>query len=109
MSESTQSPKKDRNAINRETGRINWKDLETHFASGALIIIDSTLDLVDTALAMQNDDQAQVALWLEQKRMAKVNDEQAQAWYTSQPSFWAVVVKPWVLIQPITQTHTDNE
>jgi len=42
--------------INRETARIHWSELQTHFAAGNLISVDAELDLIVVARAMTNDD-----------------------------------------------------
>ena len=43
-------------AILGATARIEWKDLEPHFARGELLVVDSTLDLVTVAQALIDDD-----------------------------------------------------
>jgi hypothetical protein len=38
---------------------------------------------------------------MEEQRVARVSDEQAKAWLDADASLWTVVVKPWLLVQPI--------
>jgi hypothetical protein len=45
--------------INRETARINWSELERHFAHGAVVYVSEDLDLVEVALRIAHDDKEQ--------------------------------------------------
>jgi hypothetical protein len=85
--------------INLETSQIPWHELQRFFASGLAISISTELDLVDTAYQFSNDNKAQVEVWLKEKKVAPVSDQQALAWYENNKDVWAVVVKPWVLVQ----------
>lgn len=82
-----------------ETASISWKELEPFFARGALLRVDSGFDLIEAAQAVAQNDQEQVAAWLADGRLGKLETEQAQDWVGRNPSLWAVVVAPWVLVQ----------
>ena len=90
----------DRININLETSRIAWKELQRHFASGATIFVGETLDLVDVALQISRDNREQVAQWMQTGQIARVTDAQALAWYEADAEVWAVVARPYVLVQP---------
>ncbi|GMR00917.1 MAG: DUF2288 family protein [Gammaproteobacteria bacterium] len=94
--------------INGETAQINWSELQRFFAGGWLIYVNSNTNLLDVAVAFSLDDKAEVSRWLTSGEVAKVSDEQAKLWSQENASFWSTVVKPWVLIQPMTETHPDN-
>lgn len=85
--------------INGETSRMPWRELLRFFAAGGVIVVDDTLDLVDVALCVANDDKQAVSGWLESGRIGKVTDAQAAEWLDADAALWAVVVKPWVLVQ----------
>src|SRR5512146_877671 len=89
----------DRLNINLETARIAWKELQRYFASGAALFVSDGLDLVDVAVQISKDNKAQVAQWLEAGQIARVTDAQALAWYEADADVWAVVVRPYVLVQ----------
>jgi hypothetical protein len=89
----------DRISVNLETSRIAWKELQRFFASGAAIFVSDDLDLVETAVQISKDNKAQVAKWLEAGQIARVSDAQALAWYETDADMWAVVVRPYVLVQ----------
>ena len=85
--------------INSETARIPWKELQRFFASGKTLLVDSELDLVDVGFSFHEDQADKVAQWLELEKVAPVSTELAKRWIENDAEVWAVVVKPWVLIQ----------
>lgn len=94
--------------INNETSQINWSELQRFFAGGWLIYVSSNTNLLDVAVAFSLDDKDEVSKWLTSGEVAKVSDEQAKQWHVEDAAFWANVIKPWVLIQPVTQTDDKN-
>ncbi len=90
-----------REKINQETSQILWAELQRFFASGLAIQVDSSLDLVDVAWRFAEDDKDQVEKWLQQKKIGPVADSQAQQWLDDDALVWAVVVKPWILVQDV--------
>jgi hypothetical protein len=99
MSTEHQFDELERHKLNLETGTVAWGELERHFASGRLISVSPRLDLVDVAFEFAKDNKSQLALWLGSNEVFPVTDEQASAWHIEQAMLWAVVVKPWVLVQ----------
>lgn len=92
--------------INLETAQINWHELQRFFASGNAIAVDPTLDLTHVAAQIVADNAAQIKTWMDAGLVDAVKDTQAQSWYEQNALVWAVVIKPWVLVQPINQqTH----
>ena len=84
-----------------ETAKIPWLDLQRFFAAGKVMQVTPELDLVDVAFALQEDDIEQVKIWTEAMQVFPVTDDDARNWVASNASLWAVVVKPWVLVQTI--------
>jgi hypothetical protein len=85
--------------VNRETARLPWTELLKHFASGNVVWVADTLDLVDVAVRVSHDDKANIAQWMNAGLLAKVSDEQAQGWLDDNAQLWAVVVSPFILVQ----------
>lgn len=85
--------------INGETSRMQWTELLRFFAGGAVIVVRDGIDLVEVAARIAGDDKDAVAQWLADGSIATVSDEQARAWLDADAALWAVVVKPWVLVQ----------
>lgn len=95
-------PEKDtelRLKVNRETARLPWTELLKHFASGNVVWVADTLDLVDVAVRISHDDKASITRWMELGQLAKVTDQQAQGWLEANAELWAVVVSPFILVQ----------
>jgi hypothetical protein len=88
-----------REKVNLETSKIAWKELQRFFASGTAVFVASPLDLVDVAYQFSIDNKSQVAQWLQNNQIALVSDQQALDWLESDTDVWAVVVKPWILVQ----------
>lgn len=85
--------------LNTETSQIAWSELLRYFAGGLVIVVNSELDLVDVAARFSIDDKTTVEQWLNEGKLAKATDEQATAWLDADTLLWAVVARPWVLVQ----------
>ena len=88
-----------RDKVNLETSRIAWKELQRFFASGAAVYVAPGLDLVEVAYQFSVDNKTQVERWLDSNKVARVSDQQALEWHETDAIVWAVVVKPWILVQ----------
>jgi len=87
--------------VNQETAQIAWKELQRFFAKGAALFVSAELDLVEVAVQMSKDDTEQIRQWMEAGKLVKVTDTQAASWFEADALVWAVVVRPWVLVQPV--------
>lgn len=84
-----------------ETAQIRWHELQRFFASGNAIAVDPSLDLIHVAAEISKDNAAQVKDWMDANLVDSVKDAQAAQWYEQDAVVWALVIKPWVLVQPI--------
>jgi hypothetical protein len=89
----------DRINLNLETSRIAWEELQRFFASGKAIFVSETLDLIDVAIQISRDNKEQTVKWMEAGLVTPVSDAQAQTWFEANAEVWAVVVRPYVLVQ----------
>lgn len=85
--------------LNQETAKIHWMELQRPFAQGAVVRVSPGLDLIDVALAVHGDQKDTINAWAADGQIAKVDDQQARLWVRDAQILWAVVVKPWVLVQ----------
>ncbi len=85
--------------VNLETSQIAWNELQRFFASGSAVFVASSLDLIDVAYQFSIDNQDQVTLWMQNNQISLVSDQQALMWLEADTTVWAVVVKPWILVQ----------
>lgn len=86
--------------LNLQTAKISWHELERFFATGKAVYVDASLDLIEVASAVHNDDATQIQALMNKGTFAAVTDAQALAWHDTNTAMWAVVVSPWVLVQP---------
>ena len=84
-----------------ETSKTPWHELQYFFASGMAVYVSDELDLVEVASCFADDNKAMVEKWVQDNLVMPVADKQAKNWYDENAMVWAVVVKPWVLVQPL--------
>lgn len=89
--------------INLETAQIHWHELQRFFASGNAIAVDASLNLTHVAAQVVADNATQIKAWMYAGLVDAVKDTQAQTWYEQNSLVWAVVIKPWVLVQPLSK------
>ena len=87
--------------LNLETAQMAWRDMQRYFASGVALYVSPELDLVDAAWQMSEDNIGQIEAWMNAGQLGKVSDGQAAQWFNTDARLWAVVVSPWVLVQPV--------
>ena len=96
-----------REELNAETAKIPWKELERFFANGTTIYVSPDLDLIDVAMEICHDNKVKIEQWMASESVGQVSDEQAIAWLESGATLWSLVVKPWVLVQPIKNSDSE--
>lgn len=90
-----------REELNAETAKIPWQELERFFANGMTIYVSPDLDLIDVAVEICCDNKAQMEQWMAEEKVGQVSDDQAVEWLEADATVWSLVVKPWVLVQPL--------
>ncbi len=86
--------------LEKYTGEVGWSYLEPHFESGALLYVDPALTITEVGRAIGDDDTAKVEGWLKRGDLIKPGSPHAAHWKGSGARFVALVVSPFVLIQP---------
>jgi hypothetical protein len=87
--------------INAETSKIAWQELQRFFAQGHAVAVSPALDLVEVAFQMSCDNQAVLEGWMQTGQVGQVTDAQALEWLEANALMWSVVIRPWVLVQPL--------
>ncbi|MGV6859661.1 MAG: DUF2288 domain-containing protein [bacterium] len=98
-----------RHNLNTETAPIAWSELERHFARGAVIHVDGSLNLLDVGVAFTKDDQMRVKGWLNGGEVGPLSTELAKDWASEERNLWAVVIAPWILVQDRGAADGDTE
>ena len=87
--------------LNSETGKINWSELQRHFARGTVVVVDPDLDLVRIAGQISQNQEDTIKSLFDDGKIARATDLHAIRWNEKNQDFWAVVVAPWVIVQEI--------
>ncbi|NKC11257.1 MAG: DUF2288 family protein [Gammaproteobacteria bacterium] len=84
-----------------ETARIPWADLQRFFAAGKTIHIEANQDLIDIAFITAKDDGVRLQELMTANAVHPVAGDTARCWYEAKAEVWAVIVRPWVLVQEV--------
>jgi hypothetical protein len=87
--------------LEKYSGPVDWNYLKPHFLAGNMIYVDPCLDLKEVGLIFTNDDQSQVQAWLKAGDLVQPCDLHAQHWEKEQTQFLAMIVRPFILAQPV--------
>lgn len=87
-----------------ETAVISWAELQPFFARGTPGPMRAGPGGSRRALA--GDDREKVAAWLSGGGLSKVREDAAKDFLERDPTLWAVVVAPWVVIQERAEKAT---
>ena len=89
-----------RSALGETVGTAAWPLLEAHAKRGGLIFVDPSLELVDVAVAVAEDQTQAVTDWLGRGLLTKPSDEDiARRSEGDEEPFRFVIVQPFVLAQ----------
>ena len=83
------------------TGVVSWGDLQPHFESDALLYVDPSQSITEVGTALSEDDRPRIEALLGSGDLVRPGPPHAQYWAASKQSFTALVVSPFVLIQPV--------
>ncbi len=88
--------------LEKYAGEVDWSYLKPHFGTGALVWVDPSLDLVEVGAAFSDDDAEQVRAWRRAGDLVSPSEPHAAHWEATDARFLALVVSPFVLIQPLS-------
>ncbi len=81
--------------------QATWEWLRPHAERDAVIIVDAQLRLVEVGIAIVEDQSQAVQHWIAEQLLVKPTLEQKTLWEeTENIQFAALIVQPYVLIQP---------
>ena len=86
--------------LEKYMGEVGWEYLEAHFKSSALLYLDPKLDLKEVGEALVADDKVKVEAWLKSGDLLRPSQPHAEHWASAGEKFRALVVSPFVLMQP---------
>lgn len=89
--------------LEKYTGEIRWSYLKPHFEAGSLIWVCRELSLTEVGEAITNDETDRVTSWKQEGQLVIPSEPHAEFWESSDAGFSALVVSPFVLIQPLEE------
>jgi hypothetical protein len=88
--------------------QATWEWLLPHAERDAVIIVADHLALVDVGIAIVEDQSQAVQHWIAEALLVKPTLEQKVVWEkTENIQFAALIVQPYVLIQPLSGQSTE--
>lgn len=79
-----------------------WEWLIPHARREAIVVVTSSLDLIDVGMAIAADNVASVQHWISEALIYKPSQEQLTDWNSNQQKrFNTLIVQPYVLIQEL--------
>lgn len=87
--------------LEKYTGEIDWTYLAPHYRRGSLLWVDPSLSLVEVGGALARDDAGQIESWRRGGDLVRPSEPHARHWEETQTRFLALVVSPFVLVQPL--------
>ncbi len=87
--------------INAETAQIAWTGVQRFFAQGKAVYVHPDSDLVNVALIISLDQSDELERLMHEGMVQTVTSAQASEWVQADAMMWSVVVRPWILVQPL--------
>ena len=98
------TPNKEELALSITEAEWGW--LRAHLERGRIIIVDDSLDLVDTAFKVATDNAGAVQNLIDSGKLNKPDMTQIRAWdEDKQKCFSMLIVSPFVLVQEKTPVY----
>jgi len=91
----------DAEKLEKYSGDVDWSYLAPHYRAGNMIYVDPALDLKAAGLAFTEDAKDRVHAWLKSGDLVRPCDLHAEHWQREGTRFNAMIVRPFVLAQPI--------
>lgn len=85
--------------LEKELGVATWSELAHHLAKDNLIIVSSSLKLLDVGFSVIKDDKDEIKTLIEKEKIKKPTENQILSWQTENPKFICLVARPFILVQ----------
>jgi hypothetical protein len=93
-----------------ELDEAEWQWLEPHLARDAVIFVHPSLNLVEVAIAIANDQSQQVQAWISHQWLYKPSPELvATLDQAPERRFMSLIVQPYVLLQDLPDPPPDSD
>jgi hypothetical protein len=91
-----------RASFKRDLGEVRWRELRIHLQRDSIIWVAPELDLIETAVAVAEDDKAKVEQWISSGLIGKPENDSLDQWEGElDTTFRMLIVQPFILIQTV--------
>lgn len=88
--------------LKKTQDEAKWSWLKPHALRDAVILVHTSLDILDVGVEIAGDNSTKVRDWLKQGMLKKLTHAQVQAWdKTPDKRFMCMIVAPYVLAQEL--------
>jgi len=92
-----------RASFKRDLGEVCWRELRIHLQRDSIILVSGELDLIETAVAVAEDDKSQVEQWISSGLIGKPEKDSLEQWEAELSTpFNMLIVQPFILIQAVS-------
>lgn len=85
--------------LNLETAKISWKEIESFFAKGNLLQIETDRDLVEVGELIASNNEKEIEKLILEKKIAFATPDWVKKHCQANTELWTLVVAPYVLCQ----------
>ncbi len=85
--------------LNFETALISWNELQLSFAQGKLLIVDTSIDLIETASLIAENSAKEMQKLIKRNKVAFASVDWVKKYCNDKTELWAVVIAPYVVAQ----------
>lgn len=90
-----------RKKLEGEAGPVDWKVLRPHLLRDAVVVINSSLDLIEVGIHIACDDTEQVGRWISEGNIRKPLENEIASWEKEEEDLRALVIAPYVIVQQL--------
>lgn len=85
--------------LTKDVDVADWKMLHHHFVRNNLFIVHTSVDFVDTCLAVAKNQQGLVDQYIKEELIKRPDGLEVEKWHKEKPLFKCLIVSPFVFVQ----------
>ena len=87
--------------LNQETAKINWSELQRHFARGVVVVVARELDLLKVAEQISTDQDNTIKPYLDAQKIFRATDDDARRWNEQNQGSGLLLLRPGCLFRNV--------
>lgn len=86
--------------LRKTLDEADWSWIKPHALRDSVILVEGSLDLLEVAVSVANNQVAQMKVWIDQGQVRKPQAVEMEQWdQNPNQKFQSIIVQPFVLIQ----------